>query len=447
MKINKNVYTQELDKAYTILKQQYIIIKCLLELVDSNNNYDDDLTNIKQTIQRVEQLIQSIEGDLNAVEYDIDLINNYINTINEYIAQNGNTTEIGGNLEVDGNGQVNGNLNINGNLTIDGEPLSVGSINVVREDTLGGFLNTVFSYQSKEDIPNQLQTQANVQNLKQISRDTTAIIARYDSLDYVLQIDALVGDSSTIGFIHGYIYNPNIKDIILVTINTTTGVATFTFNTDSGGSSENVIQDDAIIMDILMNVGGGQTFSRPLTEDEITLFSSNTFNKIKSKLFMEGQEVEISLYNSIEQVGLGGSFFAYLFEFLIYVSIDLTSNDIIYDFIDYSNKKYSCEISGISSYNSTNKKYNITSIGGNDFDLLFDGNYGTIRISLGTTEYKYVIDCYNSTEKYFYINSLGPLSNTPLKIYKDRIEIENDILSNNFNAIFIDTYKFSLVAL
>lgn len=240
MKINKNVYTQELDKAYTILKQQYIIIRCLLELVDSNNNYDDELTSIKQTIQRFEQLIQSIEGDLNAIEYDIDLINNYINTINEYIAQNGNTTEIGGNLEVDGNGQVNGNLNINGNLTIDGKPLSVGSNNVVREDTLGEFLNTVFSYQSKEDIPNQLQTQANVQNLKQISRDTTAIIARYDSLDYVLQIDALVGDTSVRGFIHGYLYNPNIKDIILVSINTANGVATLKFNTDSGSSGSSV---------------------------------------------------------------------------------------------------------------------------------------------------------------------------------------------------------------
>lgn len=262
MKINKNIYTQELDKAYTILKQQYIIIKCLLELVDSNNNYDDDLTSIKQTIQRIEQLIQSIEGDLNAVEYDIDLINDYINTINEYIAQNGNTTEIGGNLEVDGNGQVNGNLNINGNLTIDGEPLSVGSINVVREDTLGEFLNTVFRYQSKEDIPNQLQTQANVQKLKQISRDTTAIIARYGSLDYVLQIDALVSDSSVRGFINAYLYNPNIKDTILVSINTANGVATLKFNTDSGSSSgsSNVFEASTEFAQFLLTLEAGNDY-------------------------------------------------------------------------------------------------------------------------------------------------------------------------------------------
>lgn len=151
-----------------------------------------------------------------------------------------------------------------------------GGSNGVREDTLGEFLNTVFSYQSKEDIPNQLQTQANVQNLKQISRDTTAIIARYDRLDYVLQIDALVDDSSTRGFIHGYIYNPNIKDIILVTINTTNGVATFTFNTDSGGSSggssdvtSNIYEASTDFSNFLLATETGETELPTLIVNEI----------------------------------------------------------------------------------------------------------------------------------------------------------------------------------
>lgn len=156
-----------------------------------------------------------------------------------------------------------------------------GGSSGVREDTLGEFLNTVFSYQSKEDIPNQLQTQANVQNLKQISRDTTAIIARYGNLDYVLQIDALVGDSSIRGFIHGYLYNPNIKDVILVSINTTNGVATLKVNTDSGGTSETILQLDSIFMDVFNAYYGDETVDRIATSEEQTFFT-NIISKLAS---------------------------------------------------------------------------------------------------------------------------------------------------------------------
>lgn len=282
MKINKDVYTQELDKAYTILKQQYIIIRCMLELIDNSNTNEDKQLEITNAINEINIKLAELETGYNGLygtvrghTNNLNNINSYLSTIQNYIVQNGNTTELGGNLEVDGNTQVNGNLNIEGNLTIDGQPLVLDNTNVVRENTLGEFLNSVFSYQSKDVIPNELQTNANVQNLKQISRDTTAIIARYGSFDYVLQIDTLVGDSSVRAFINGYLYNPNIKDVIFVSINTVNGLATLRFNTDSGGTSESpILELNTVGMDLynLLTTDTNEII-RPATNQEKTFFT------------------------------------------------------------------------------------------------------------------------------------------------------------------------------
>lgn len=106
MKIDFEVYTQQLNKAYNILAQQVVILDYLKKIINSNNDFD---TNINDLTNRLNQ----VETNLNNHITDFLPTKQWVDSIKEYIIQNENTTEIGGNVEIDGDTTINSVLEAN----------------------------------------------------------------------------------------------------------------------------------------------------------------------------------------------------------------------------------------------------------------------------------------------------------------------------------------------
>lgn len=105
MKIDFEVYTQQLNKAYNILAQQVVILDYLKKIINSNNDFD---TNINDLTNKLNQ----VETNLNNHITDFLPTKQWVDSIKDYVIQNENTTEIGGNVEIDGNTTINADLDV-----------------------------------------------------------------------------------------------------------------------------------------------------------------------------------------------------------------------------------------------------------------------------------------------------------------------------------------------
>lgn len=147
--VDKNVFTQELKKVFTILKEIKIVEKYVKELIDNNNLNEETLNQYKRDLDYLDEIVNHLQDSINQTDINVQDLVQYIDSIKDFINQYENTTEIGGNLEVDGTLQVNSNISTE-DMSISGELTLPSTSNLIFEDgsTFGGggsgkYLHTV----------------------------------------------------------------------------------------------------------------------------------------------------------------------------------------------------------------------------------------------------------------------------------------------------------------
>lgn len=128
--VDKNVFTQELKKVFTILKEIKLVEKYVKELIDNNNLTEDKVTEFEETLNQykrdldyLNETSEQLQESLNQMNINLEDLIEYIDSIKDFINQNENTTEIEGNLEVDGNITINSVDNL---ITKDGSTFGGG---------------------------------------------------------------------------------------------------------------------------------------------------------------------------------------------------------------------------------------------------------------------------------------------------------------------------------
>ena len=146
--VDKNVFTQELKKVFTILKEIKLVEKYVKELIDSNNLNEETLNQYKRDLDYLDEMVNHLQDSINQTDIDVQELVQYVDSIKDFINQNENITEIGGNLEVDGTLQVNSNINTL-DMSVSGELSLPSTSNLIFEDgsTFGGsskiYLHTI----------------------------------------------------------------------------------------------------------------------------------------------------------------------------------------------------------------------------------------------------------------------------------------------------------------
>lgn len=137
--VDKNVFTQELKKVFTILKEIKLVEKYVKELIDNNNLNEETLNQYKIDLDYLDEMINHLQDSINQSDIDVQELVQYIDSIKDFINQNENTTEIGGSLEVDGTLRVNSNISTE-DMSISGELSLPSTSNLIFEDgsTFGG---------------------------------------------------------------------------------------------------------------------------------------------------------------------------------------------------------------------------------------------------------------------------------------------------------------------
>lgn len=128
--VDKNVFTQELSKVFTILQEVRLVEKYIKDLIDSNNltedkvvEFEEKLNQYKRDLDYINENSEQLQESLNQTDINVQELTQYIDSIKDYINQNNTTTEIGGNLEVDGNITINSVDNL---ITKDGSSFGGG---------------------------------------------------------------------------------------------------------------------------------------------------------------------------------------------------------------------------------------------------------------------------------------------------------------------------------
>lgn len=128
--VDKNVFTQELKKVFTILKEIKLVEKYVKELIDNNNltedkviEFEEKLDQYKRDLDYINENTELLQESLNQININLEDLIEYVDSIKDFINQNENTTEVGGNLEVDGNITINSVDNL---ITKDGSSFGGG---------------------------------------------------------------------------------------------------------------------------------------------------------------------------------------------------------------------------------------------------------------------------------------------------------------------------------
>lgn len=99
-----DVFTEELSKVFTILQQQYVMIKYMKALITSGELDETEISKLKEQITLINNQIQHINETMNIIQNDItginSKINNNTNTINSLKTV----------MPTDINADINGNL-------------------------------------------------------------------------------------------------------------------------------------------------------------------------------------------------------------------------------------------------------------------------------------------------------------------------------------------------
>lgn len=99
-----DVFTEELSKVFTILQQQYVMIKYMKTLITSGELDETEINKLKEQITLINNQIQHINEKMNIIQNDITSINSKINNNTNTI----NALNIV--MPTDINADINGNL-------------------------------------------------------------------------------------------------------------------------------------------------------------------------------------------------------------------------------------------------------------------------------------------------------------------------------------------------
>lgn len=80
-----DVFTEELSKVFTILQQQYVMIKYMKTLITSGELDETEISKLKEQVTLINNQIQHINEKMGIIQNDITGINSKINTINSNI--------------------------------------------------------------------------------------------------------------------------------------------------------------------------------------------------------------------------------------------------------------------------------------------------------------------------------------------------------------------------
>lgn len=79
-KIDVNVFTNEIEKTYTILKQNLIIIDTIKQLIDQGNLSEDTIATLQTAINRVNATVAGLEGAIDKTNNTIEEMNKVMPT-------------------------------------------------------------------------------------------------------------------------------------------------------------------------------------------------------------------------------------------------------------------------------------------------------------------------------------------------------------------------------
>ena len=99
-----DVFTEELSKVFTILQQQYVMIKYMKALITSGELDETEISKLKEQITLINNQIQHINEKMNIIQNDITGINSKINNNTNTINSLNNV------MPTDINADINGNL-------------------------------------------------------------------------------------------------------------------------------------------------------------------------------------------------------------------------------------------------------------------------------------------------------------------------------------------------
>ena len=147
---------------------------------------------------------------------------------------------------------------------------------VVRFEPMNILLYQMYNFNDRDAIPTSQNLNFDARLLRNVlSLDTSTIVARYDSFDFMLHINNIIVSNNVILSVMGYLYNPQIKDIISVNIDINAATATFIVGDggSSGGTSESILQLDSVGMDLYtLLTSDTNQIDRDATTQEKTFF-------------------------------------------------------------------------------------------------------------------------------------------------------------------------------
>lgn len=172
-------------------------------------------------------VVKDYSNDIKTLEENINKNTNDIETLEENVTKN--ATDI--NLLKEKDEEFNEEIEI---INISINDLEK---DIVRFEYMKDLLYQMYNFNDRDSIPTSQSLNFDATLLRNvISLDTNVIVARYDSFDIMLHINNIVVSNNVILSIMGYLYNPQIKDIVSVNIDINTSTASFIVG-DGGGSS------------------------------------------------------------------------------------------------------------------------------------------------------------------------------------------------------------------
>lgn len=223
-----DVFTEELSKVFTILQQQYVMIKYMKTLITSGELDETEISKLKEQVTLINNQIQHINEKMGIIENNITDTNSKINTINSNIHSIENalarhTGEIDNNIATINalNNVMPTDINVdsNGNLILehDGQEITgqKKQVAVYTKSQINTLLNSAglktFTLKNKDDYNYQSSASQN------IIITTTDIPILNDCAEYVQEHGACILEFDYIN--RDITYDSPIRILMLYTIN------------------------------------------------------------------------------------------------------------------------------------------------------------------------------------------------------------------------------------
>lgn len=224
-----DVFTEELSKVFTILQQQYVMIKYMKTLITSGELDETEISKLKEQVTLINNQIQHINEKMGIIQNNITDINSKINTINSNINNIENalarhTDEIDNNIATINalNNVMPTDINVdsNGNLILehDGQEITgqKKQVAVYTKNQINTLLNSaglkMFTLKNKDDY--NYQKGASQSN---IIITTTDIPILNDCAEYVQEHGPCILEFDYIN--RNTTYDSPIRILMLYTIN------------------------------------------------------------------------------------------------------------------------------------------------------------------------------------------------------------------------------------